>query len=58
MTNLAKSVSKTKLSGLETQKIIARSIIKAIKRFPERKEQYKLSATILRVDHLIPQFLN
>lgn len=54
MTNLAQKLSKTNLSGLDTKKIIAKSIFKAMIKDPNRSFEMKSLAVYLEVEKLLP----
>ena len=54
MTNLNQKMSKTKLSGLGTEKIVAKSISKAMIKDPNRSFEMKSLAVYLEVEKLLP----
>lgn len=54
MANLNQKMSKTKLSGLGTEKIIAKSIFKAMVKDPNRSFEMKSLAIYLEVEKLLP----
>ena len=47
-------MSKTKLSGLDTEKIVAKSISKAMIKDPNRSFEMKSLAVYLEVEKLLP----
>lgn len=54
MTNLAQKMSKTKLAGLDTEKVIAKTISKAMIKDPNRSFEMKSLAVYLEVEKLLP----
>lgn len=54
MANLTQKMSNTKLIGLDTKKIIAKSIFKTMIKEPNRTFEMKALAVYLEVEQLLP----